>query len=275
MIKQSHLLVLTLALAGLACGGGGNGGSGGSGGGGVIDGGDAGSCGAGVDGGAALEAGWLSATGGSWGGVDGGAYPSQACIDRANTLLGQMTADEKYAQMLQMERAALTTALVTQYGVGSGFSQGGSAPSTNSPAGWADMADGYRQAALASRLKIPFLYGADEVHGVGTVKGATVFPHNIGLGATRDPALARGDRDHHRQGEPGLRRGLRLLAGGRGRARRALGTHLRGLRRDHRAGLDDGRDHGQGPAVHLHRGPAPASWPTPSTTSATAARPTA
>jgi beta-glucosidase len=100
-----------------------------------------------------------------------------------------MTADEKYAQMLQMERAALTTDMVTQYGIGSGFSQGGSAPATNSPTGWADMADGYRQAALASRMKIPFIYGADEVHGIGTVKGATVFPHNVGLGATRDAAL--------------------------------------------------------------------------------------
>ncbi len=193
MIKQSHLLVLTLAWAGLACGGGGNGGAGGSGGGGDIDGGGALSCGAGLDGGQALEAGWVGETGGIWGGVDSGTpgapYPSQACIDRANGLLGQMTADEKYAQMLQMERAALTPSLVTQYGVGSGFSQGGSAPSTNSPTGWADMADGYRQAALASRLKIPFLYGADEVHGIGTVKGAVVFPHNIGLGATRDPAL--------------------------------------------------------------------------------------
>jgi beta-glucosidase len=126
-------------------------------------------------------------------GIDGGApsgpYPTQACLDRANALLGQMTADEKYAQMLQMERAALTPALVSQYGVGSGLSQGGSAPPTNSPAGWADMADGYRQAALASRLKIPFLYGADEVHGVGTVKGATLFPHNVGLGATRNATL--------------------------------------------------------------------------------------
>jgi beta-glucosidase len=193
MSKQSHFLVLTLALAGLACDGGGNGGPGGSGSGGAFgsDGGlgSCGSGGAGVDGGEALEVGWAGAMGGSWGGVDAGAYPSQACIDRANTLVGQMTADEKYAQMLQMERAALTTAQVTQYGVGSAFSQGGSAPSTNSPAGWADMADGYRQAALASRLKIPFLYGADEVHGIGTVKGAVVFPHNIGLGATRDKAL--------------------------------------------------------------------------------------
>ena len=189
MSKLLHLLVLAPALAGLACAGGGSGGTGGTGGSGAIDGGGAGSCGAGVDGGAALEAGWLSATGGSLGPVDGGAYPAQACIDRANGLLGQMTADEKYAQMLQMERAALTTQLVTQYGIGSGFSQGGSGPATNSPSGWADMADGYRQAALASRLKIPFLYGADEVHGIGTVQGAVVFPHNIGLGATRDSDL--------------------------------------------------------------------------------------
>ena len=118
-----------------------------------------------------------------------GAYPSQACLDRATMLVGQMTANEKYAQMMQMERAALTPALVTQYGIGSGFSQGGSGPTTNSPTGWADMADSYRKAGLASRLKIPFIYGADEVHGIGTVKGATVFPHNIGLGATRDVAL--------------------------------------------------------------------------------------
>ena len=128
-------------------------------------------------------------TGGSGGGTAPAPYPSQACLSRAGTLLAQMTVEEKYAQMLQMERAALTTQLVTQYGVGSGFSQGGSAPGTNSPTGWADMVDAYRQASLASRMKIPFLYGADEVHGVGTVKGAVVFPHNIGLGATRDNAL--------------------------------------------------------------------------------------
>jgi len=184
--KQPQLFLLTLVLAGLACGGntpaaGGSGGAGGTGHGwptGGIDGGesslviDGGSIGLDMD-----------------GGTISGPYPTQSCLDRANALLGQMTASEKYAQMLQMEREALTPALVTQYGVGSGFSQGGSGPSTNSPAAWADMADGYRQAALASRLKIPFLYGADEVHGVGTVKGATVFPHNVGLGATRDTAL--------------------------------------------------------------------------------------
>jgi beta-glucosidase len=193
MAKRSCFLVLTFVLAGLACQEGRQGDDlGGS----DDVSGDAGTIGSGgasciaacgcvaVDGGDATKAG-----DGGQGSAASSAYPSQACLDRANTLLGQMTADEKYAQMLQMERAALTTQLVTQYGIGSGFSQGGSGPATNSPSGWADMADGYRQAALASRLKIPFLYGADEVHGIGTVQGAVVFPHNIGLGATRDSDL--------------------------------------------------------------------------------------
>ena len=51
------------------------------------------------------------------------------------------------------------------------------------------MIDGFRTASFASRLKIPIIYGLDVVHGVGPVNGATVFPHNIGLGATRDPVL--------------------------------------------------------------------------------------
>ena len=130
-----------------------------------------------------------SASGGSGGSQSSGPFPGQACLDRADGLVAQMTANEKYGQMLQMERLGLSAQDVTNYALGSAFSQGGSAPTDNSPTGWADMTDGYRQGALASRLKIPFLYGADEVHGVGTVPGATVFPHNIGLGATRDLAL--------------------------------------------------------------------------------------
>ena len=51
------------------------------------------------------------------------------------------------------------------------------------------MIDGFRAASRASRLKIPIIYGLDSVHGLGPVAGATVFPHNIGLGATRDAAL--------------------------------------------------------------------------------------
>jgi beta-glucosidase len=117
------------------------------------------------------------------------AFPSQACIDKAASLLGMMTADEKIAQIHQIERKYATAADITTYGVGSVYSEGGSAPTTNSPAGWADMIDGFRRAAFMSRLKIPIVYGLDSVHGAGPVRGATVLPHNIGLGATRNPQL--------------------------------------------------------------------------------------
>jgi beta-glucosidase len=116
-------------------------------------------------------------------------FPSQACVDKAASLLAMMTVDEKIAQTHQVERKYATAAEVTQYGVGSVYSEGGSAPSNNSPAGWADMIDDYRKASFAHRLKIPMIYGLDSVHGAGPVRGATVLPHNIGLGATRDPAL--------------------------------------------------------------------------------------
>ena len=125
-------------------------------------------------------------------GIGGGpvrSFPTQACLDKATALVGMMTANEKIAQLHQVERANATTSDITTYGVGSVYSQGGSAPSTNTPTGWADMIDGFRKASFASRLQIPVIYGLDVVHGVGPVPGATVFPHNIGLGATRDLAL--------------------------------------------------------------------------------------
>jgi len=146
---------------------------------------------AGTSGGSAGASGGSSGAAGS--GTGGsqatGPFPGADCLSRADALVAQMTANEKYGQMLQMEREGLSAQDVTQYALGSAFSQGGSAPTDNSAAGWADMTDSYRQGALSSRLKIPFLYGADEVHGVSTVKGATIFPHNIGLGASGDTAL--------------------------------------------------------------------------------------
>ncbi|XP_028061768.1 lysosomal beta glucosidase-like [Camellia sinensis] len=53
------------------------------------------------------------------------------------------------------------------------------------------MINRFQNAALESRLGIPLLYGTDAVHGNNNVYGATVFPHNIGLGATRDAELVR------------------------------------------------------------------------------------
>ena len=130
-----------------------------------------------------------SAGSGSGGSASALPFPTQACLDRASGLLAQMTMDEKAAQTIQAERAQISNSQVTQYGVGSIYSQGGSAPDPNTPAGWALMINGYRAASRASRLKIPIIYGLDSVHGLGPVATATVFPHNIGLGATRDAAL--------------------------------------------------------------------------------------
>lgn len=71
-------------------------------------------------------------------------------------------------------------------GAGSILSVGGSAPFEDAPSeAWADMVDGFQKAALESRLGIPLLYGVDAIHGNNNVYGATVFPQNVGLGATR------------------------------------------------------------------------------------------
>lgn len=61
----------------------------------------------------------------------------------------------------------------------------GSEPQMISPSDWADMVDSFQKCALESRLGIPLIYGIDALHGNNSVYGATIFPHNIGLGATR------------------------------------------------------------------------------------------
>jgi len=109
---------------------------------------------------------------------------------RVSDLLGRMTLDEKIGQMTQAERAVVSPSDVTTYRLGSVLSGGGSAPSSNTTAGWADLYDGLQRGALSTPLQIPMLYGIDAVHGNNNAYGATVFPHNIGLGATRDPQLA-------------------------------------------------------------------------------------
>jgi beta-glucosidase len=109
---------------------------------------------------------------------------------RVADLLGRMTLDEKLGQMALVDRGYLESESdIATYALGGVCSGGGSTPDTNTPAGWADMIDGFQRAALSSRLGIPILYGVDGVHGHGNLYGATIFPHNIGLGATRDPQL--------------------------------------------------------------------------------------
>ena len=123
--------------------------------------------------------------------------PSLPVGQRVSDLLGRMTLAEKIGQMTQAERGGIDadTTKITTDNLGSVLSGGGSVPTPNTPSAWADMIDRYQAAALDTRLGIPLLYGIDTVHGDGNMLGATVFPHNIGLGATRDPALVR-DVEH-------------------------------------------------------------------------------
>ncbi|MFB4308267.1 glycoside hydrolase family 3 protein [Actinomadura sp. GTD37] len=115
--------------------------------------------------------------------------------ERVSDLLARMTLEEKAGQMTQAERGAIDgdRDQITSLALGSVLSGGGSVPADNTPSGWADMVDAYQSRALATRLKIPLLYGIDSVHGHNNLVGATVFPHNIGMGATRDPGLVRAE----------------------------------------------------------------------------------
>ena len=108
---------------------------------------------------------------------------------RVEDLLARMTLAEKIGQMAQVEKNSLTPEEVTARFIGSVLSGGGGYPQPNTAEGWAAMVDGFQQAALKTRLRIPLLYGVDAVHGHNNVYGATIFPHNVGLGAARDPDL--------------------------------------------------------------------------------------
>ena len=110
--------------------------------------------------------------------------------ERVADLLGRMSLEEKVGQMAQAERLGLASpGDISALGLGSLLSGGGSVPTDNTPSGWADMVDGYQREALTTRWQIPMIYGVDAVHGHNNVVGATLFPHNIGLGAARDPGL--------------------------------------------------------------------------------------
>ncbi|MUN36132.1 glycoside hydrolase family 3 protein [Actinomadura litoris] len=117
--------------------------------------------------------------------------PARPVVERVEDLLARMSLDDKIGQMTQPERRSIAPAEVARFKIGSVLSSGGSAPSPNNARTWADMYDGFQRAALGTPLRVPMMYGVDAVHGHNNVVGATIFPHNIGLGATRDPALVR------------------------------------------------------------------------------------
>ncbi len=110
--------------------------------------------------------------------------------ERIAALLSVMTLEEKAFQCVQGEQASVSVSDVKNTGIGSVLSGGGSAPTTgNNPTDWQNRVNELKAAALETRLGIPLLYGIDAVHGNNNIYGATVFPHNIGLGAANDPEL--------------------------------------------------------------------------------------
>ena len=126
---------------------------------------------------------------------------ASGCISAADCV-AKMTLAEKAGQMTQVANTFITNKNdITTYGLGSVLSGGGGGP--NGAGGnatqWADMVDDFQSYALRSRLGIPLLYGVDAVHGHNNVQGAVLFPHHIGMGATRDAALVRQVEDVTRQ----------------------------------------------------------------------------
>lgn len=114
---------------------------------------------------------------------------TEAEIDR---LIARMTLAQKVGQLIQADISAITPEDLARYPLGSILAGGNSGPYGNeraSGAQWLQMVEAFRAASRASGAKIPILFGVDAVHGHSNVPGATIFPHNIGLGAARDPRL--------------------------------------------------------------------------------------
>ncbi|PKM18383.1 MAG: beta-glucosidase [Gammaproteobacteria bacterium HGW-Gammaproteobacteria-15] len=120
---------------------------------------------------------------------------NQQIEDKINALLSQMTPEQKVGQIIQADIASVTPQQVRDYYLGSVLNGGNSAPGRDNRVGaaaWLQLADAFWQASTDTsdgRPYIPLIWGTDAVHGHSNVKGATIFPHNIGLGAMREPQL--------------------------------------------------------------------------------------
>jgi beta-glucosidase len=114
--------------------------------------------------------------------------PAQPIEVRVKDLLARMSTAEKIGQMIQASFDSITPADVTALSIGSVLT-GGDGNGDDSPESWLTLIQSYQDAALQSRLGIPLVYGWDAIHGSGHLKGGTLFPQDIGLGATRNPEL--------------------------------------------------------------------------------------
>jgi beta-glucosidase len=126
-----------------------------------------------------------------------GAITDSATEARISALIARMSIEQKVGQTIQADISAIAPADLDRYPLGSILAGGNSGPNGNersTPAQWRDLVRSFREASLRpgeGRVPIPILFGVDAVHGHSNIPGATVFPHNIGLGAARDPKLVR------------------------------------------------------------------------------------
>jgi beta-glucosidase len=118
--------------------------------------------------------------------------PTLPIDKRVADLMKRMTVAEKIGQMVLVEKNSLQDLRdITSFNLGALLSGGGAGPKEDTPLAWLQMIKDFQAAAKNTCLGIPLLYGIDAVHGHGNVLGATIFPHSIGLGATREPDLVR------------------------------------------------------------------------------------
>ena len=120
--------------------------------------------------------------------------PDAALEARVQSIVAGMTLEQKVGQMTQPDIRSVTPDEVRRYYIGSILNGGGAWPDMNMHASvqdWLKLSDQFYQASMSTDMpvKIPVIWGTDAVHGHSNVYGATLFPHNIGLGAANDPAL--------------------------------------------------------------------------------------
>ncbi len=132
-----------------------------------------------------------------WPSVQSAVKKDPAIEAKITELLGKLSLEQKVGQLIQPELRLVTPADVTEYSLGSILNGGGSFPGENKHAKveeWIALADAFYNASMSTeggRVPVPVMWGTDAVHGHNNIIGATLFPHNIALGATRNPELIR------------------------------------------------------------------------------------
>ncbi|KAL2507394.1 Glycosyl hydrolase family protein [Forsythia ovata] len=115
--------------------------------------------------------------------------PKQSLPARIKDLMQRMTLEEKIGQMTQIDATIASPEIIKTYNIGGVLI---SPPARMASAeAWMNMADAFQNGSLSTRLGIPIIIGTDAIHGHNNAYGATIFPHNVGLGATRDPQLVK------------------------------------------------------------------------------------